>query len=577
MSYIFIVVLFILLIRLNSRVTRVEESLKAKGVVQPPPTPMYASVPGALPNTQPVAPQQQTPTPVVNVGPDAGERFVMWLKEDWLLKLGALLLLIGFGWLTSYAFLHNWIGPFGRITLGIVSGLLILAFGWFRMRKYLQQGGLFVVLGAGVVLLTVFAAREMYGFFTPGAALAVMFGTTVFVGLASAVYRIRWVALMGLILASVAPLLTNSPTEDYVSLFVYLLVVTIGTLWLVAARGWRVLTTASLVIIAIYSAPILYKFVEADRSVLLLLMYAFTALFFVFTTTGIVKAKTNDISADIVTAGGSGLLLLWWIMTAASPEWQSMIIIAWMVVFLVGAFLVVKTVGDTRPFYVYSGVSIAMLGAATAAELSGAALTIAFAIEVALLYLIAQTLVHEREKIERLALLFIVPMILSGSSVISPLWQQGMIHKDFFVLLTMAVSLFVVYLSRLGHQGSKESSDLDSVLLVVGSVYAYVLLWLSLHALLVGAEDLATMGSLVVYTIVGITCYFTGVYSEKKGLKKYGGVLLAFVVGRLLIIDVWQMELAGRIITFFSIGILLMGTAFLGKKKTSISVPPSSI
>lgn len=33
-------------------------------------------------------------------------RFVEWIKEDWMLKLGALLLLIGFGWLTTYAFLR---------------------------------------------------------------------------------------------------------------------------------------------------------------------------------------------------------------------------------------------------------------------------------------------------------------------------------------------------------------------------------------------------------------------------------------------------------------------------------------
>jgi hypothetical protein len=46
-------------------------------------------------------------------GASAGNRFFEWIKEDWLMKLGALLLLIGFGWLASYAFLHNWIGPHG--------------------------------------------------------------------------------------------------------------------------------------------------------------------------------------------------------------------------------------------------------------------------------------------------------------------------------------------------------------------------------------------------------------------------------------------------------------------------------
>ncbi len=574
MSYILIVVLFILVVRLNSRVNTVEGLLKGTGAIQPsaPPPPMYAS-----PVPSQTAGQQPAPTPVVSVGPSAGDRFVAWFKEDWLLKLGALLLLIGFGWLTTYAFLNNWIGPFGRITLGITAGLLILVFGWYRMRSHMHQGGIFVIVGATTVLLTVFAGREAYDFFTPISALAVMFGTTVFVGLASVMYRVRWVALLGLILASLAPLLTAAPKTDQVGLFTYLLVVVIGTLWIVAVRGWRALTTAAVVIVALYSAPILFGVLSANRPVLLLLMYVFAALFFVFTTAGIVRAKTDDISADIVTVGGSGLLLLWWIMSVAEPQWQSLIIIAWMVVFLVGAFLVVKRTGDTRPFYVYSGVSVMMLGAATAAELSGAALTIAFAIEVTALYLVAHVLVDNRQKVENLLLLFAVPIFLSLPSFMSGAWDESVFNKDFFVLATLAAGLFLVFLVRRMSQGEKQPSQIDSVLIVLSSVYAYVLLWFSLHSLFAYAEDLATMTALITYTLIGLVCYFIGARGERRGLRAYGGALLAFVVGRLLVVDVWQMELTGRIATFFIIGILLMGTAFFGKKKEPVSLPSQTL
>lgn len=40
-----------------------------------------------------------------------------------------MLLLIGFGWLTTYAFLNNWIGPMGRIALGIIAGSLFILLG----------------------------------------------------------------------------------------------------------------------------------------------------------------------------------------------------------------------------------------------------------------------------------------------------------------------------------------------------------------------------------------------------------------------------------------------------------------
>jgi len=125
-----------------------------------------------------------------------------WTKEDWLLKLGALLLLIGLGWFVTYAFANNWIGPMGRIAIGLVAGSLFIALGWLRMPKYQQQSGWFMVLGSTTVLVTIFAAREIYGFFTPASALMVMFATTALVALASVKHKVEWLALASLILAS---------------------------------------------------------------------------------------------------------------------------------------------------------------------------------------------------------------------------------------------------------------------------------------------------------------------------------------------------------------------------------------
>jgi len=39
---------------------------------------------------------------------------INWLKTDWPMKLGALMLLIGIGWATTYAFMNNLIGPYGK-------------------------------------------------------------------------------------------------------------------------------------------------------------------------------------------------------------------------------------------------------------------------------------------------------------------------------------------------------------------------------------------------------------------------------------------------------------------------------
>ncbi len=501
--------------------------------------------------------------------------FMEWLKEDWLLKLGAMLLLIGFGWLTTYAFLNNWIGPMGRIALGTVAGVAFIVLGWWRIKKYIHQGGIFLVLGSTTILLTLFAARTIYDFFNPLSALVVMFLSTAFVAFVSIKYNNRALALASLVLAGIAPLLTNAPSPDYAALFAYLFVVTLGSVWIVALTGKRELVTASLIMIAFYSLPHWLYFTSADKGALLLFAYAFSALFFLVNAAGILRLRGKAIIPDLVTAAGNGLFILAWIMLAAPDAWKSLIIAAWMIVFAAGAFMIFKITKRRESFYVHAGVGIAMLAAATSAELGGATLTIAYAIEGGLIALISFAVLKDIKIAERMSLLLAGPVILSVGNITSGAWAAGAIHKDFFTLLTLSLTfltLGALFLRHVKEGQDDEPRQLNTILLIAGSIYAYILLWLSLHAELQN-DNTAVMIALVVYTIVGLIAYFYGLANDKRGLRLYGGALVGFVVGRLLLVDIWEMELAGRIVTFFLIGALLVSTAFLGRKKLAKKMP----
>lgn len=524
-----------------------------------------ADIENALHTVVPVVPTNQSIPVPAKIEPTPIDEFLIWFKEDWLLKLGALLLLIGFGWLTTYAFLNNWIGPMGRIALGIIAGILFLLLGWWRIKKYIHQGGIFLVLGSTVILLTLFAAREIYGFFTPSSALAVMFLSTAFVALMSVKYNSRPLSLASLVLAGVAPFLTSAPTADYIGLFSYLFVVVLGAIWIVGLTGYRELTVAALILVAFYSVPHLSSSTSVDIDVLLMFAYAFVAIFFITNTLGILRLQNEKITPDLVTAAGNGLFLLAWIMVAAPDEWKSLIISAWMIVFAVGAFILFRATQKREPFYVYAGVGIAMLAAATSVELHGATLTIAYTIEAGVIPLIAYSILKDIRIAKRLSLLLIWPAILSFESITSSAWATSVFHKDFFVLLILTLAFLELGLLFLRH--SQENTEKGAnTWLVVGSFYAYTLLWLSLHAA-IQDDNTATMMSLAVYTIIGLIAYFYGLAHNGKNLRHYGGVLVGLVVARLFLVDVWTMDLPGRIATFFIIGILLMSTAFLGRRK----------
>jgi uncharacterized membrane protein len=86
------------------------------------------------------------------------------------------------------------------------------------------------------------------------------------------------------------------------------------------------------------------------------------------------------------------------------------------------------------------------------------------------------------------------------------------------------------------------------------------------------SDDVATTVSLIVYTVLGLSFLVLGRINESKSWQLCGGVLLGAVVLRLLLIDVWQMDLVGRIITFFVVGTLLISTAFIKKVKKGTDI-----
>jgi uncharacterized membrane protein len=65
--------------------------------------------------------------------------------------------------------------------------------------------------------------------------------------------------------------------------------------------------------------------------------------------------------------------------------------------------------------------------------------------------------------------------------------------------------------------------------------------------------------------VIGLSFFIVGKSTDNRFWQICGGVVLGGVVLRLLLIDVWQMDLVGRIITFFVVGTLLLSTAFIKK------------
>ena len=494
--------------------------------------------------------------------------FSVWLKQDFLVKLGGLLLLIALGWFVSYAFANNWIGPVGRITLGIMFGIALMIIGVIRISKQPSQGAIFTVLGSSTVLLTIFAARGLYDFFTPASALVFMFISIAYVAFVSVRYTREPLAISSLLLGAIAPLLTFAPAPDITGLSLYLLALVVGTIWVVYRLKSSILTLLALGVVLLHTVPYIQASSYIDQLIGLLFSFVFTMIFLVTNIISILYSRTDKTEpVHYITAIATGAYLLVWIAGGAPEIWHTPLYLIWMLVFATVSFLVYVKTTNRTPFYIYGSIALGLLAAATASLFDGAVLTIVYAIELGTLILLANNVVLNSQVARRLALLYIGIVVLSMQHLAFLSGYASFSVADFSALfaVTMSLTLTGYSLTRTKPDiATDDSLQPGVVLLSMALGYVLVIIWLTLHQNLLNGE--ATTISLVTYTIIGLVLYIQGRIHVMTNLMLAGKIIIGGVVLRLMIIDVWQLALSERIIVFFIIGILLISTAFLKQK-----------
>lgn len=515
----------------------------------------------------------QTPVPAYSSEPDALEIFINWFKENWLLKVGVLLILVGFGWFISYAFVHDWIGPVGRIALGFFVGSILALYGTIRMEKNSTQGKLFLVLGSALVVITSYAARLVYGYFTPVISLAIIFLVSAYISTIALQFKMKNIAVYGLVIAYLAPLLTASPV-DIKLLFSYLMIVSLASIWLASIKGWREINAIALFGFGLFSIQYLFGLnglSAVEESFILGSIFAMGLLYFFVSVIGAIKNQEGAEESDIFVAVFDVALIIGATLSFVSEEIQSLVLAGWMIVFAIGSFLAFTYTKKEKFFYVYSLIAILLLVVATAIELDGPALAYAYTIESAIVSIAGYLITRKIDVGYKLSILLVGPILLSLPSLVSHTWSQGIFHDDFGILFLVGVvlsglsSFYYFSEQELDQYQDKTDMHFYAPLGVVGSMYFLALIWLVSGALFVN-EGTAVLIALVIYTIIGIITYFFGLLGNKNVFKYYGGILLGLVVVRLVLVDVWDMELAERIVTFISIGALFISTAFIGKK-----------
>ena len=255
---------------MEQRLARLETTISPRLFAAPP-----AEVPQPPPPTpklfeEPPAPQPKKPALETKVGLTVVNR------------IGVITLVLGVAFFFKWAVDNNWIGPAGRVILGVTAGFAALAIADFLWRKGQQifaQG----VTGAGIAIfyLSVYAAFAFYHLIPQGLAFVCMFATTAMAVVLALRYGAQAIAALGFFGGYITPLLLSTGEDHPWFLFSYVLLLSGAAVALTRRRNWRTLEILSFVATAIlYGGWLADKFPKSHaRLVATLALAAYYALY----------------------------------------------------------------------------------------------------------------------------------------------------------------------------------------------------------------------------------------------------------------------------------------------------------
>jgi uncharacterized membrane protein len=200
---------------------------EVSAVPSPPSTPLF---------TPELSPERTPLWPSVTANSDLEAR----IGSHWLNRIGIAAVLIGVSYFLKLAFDNGWIGPTGRVAIGLIAGIAVVLWSErFRTHGYRVFSYSLKAVGIGVLYLSLWAAFQVYHLMPSGVVFVCMLVVTAATCAMATTQDAEILAVFAITGGFSTPVLLSTGVNREIALFSYLLVLDLGILALVAFKPWR--------------------------------------------------------------------------------------------------------------------------------------------------------------------------------------------------------------------------------------------------------------------------------------------------------------------------------------------------
>lgn len=504
------------------------------------------------------------------------------LGGKWLYYLGILALVFAVAFFLKYAFDNNWIGPAGRVGIGIlIGGAMFPLSDWLTHRGYRYFSEGITGLGAAVLYLSIWSGWHYYTLFSQPAAFALMIvitGLTAAVAVGRNSERIAVLALIGGVLT---PQLVSTGENAEFTLFMYLLILGAAMLAISWIKSWKWLPPIQFAATSIYFWG-WYASFYANYELETTLIFA-TIFFALFAALPAVRSTRDGelSSAEVAVVVANALQYLIALRWMLWPEYRWGLALAVLILAAAHLFaeraLPTKSAKNARVARImYAGLALTFATVAVPILLDGKWITIAWAIEGAALVWSGLQVRSLALRAAGILLLAIAAIRLAAFPIAAG--NTFLLNARFLTMTVCAACFLAAFLfaSRSKTELGSAETNLYYTLAVVANVCFLAALSLEVWDFYGRAPSLGfdrslaqTLALSVLWLVYAVALLVGGVLRKSAVARWQALALLGVVVVKVFFFDLSFLARFYRIVSFFLLGLALLVISFFYQRRST--------
>jgi uncharacterized membrane protein len=378
-----------------------------------------------------------------------------FIGENLINKIGIAILVLAIGYFVKFAIDNDWVGPIGRVGIGIACGSILIAIAHRLRNSYKAFSSVLVGGGLAVFYFTITLAFHQFHLFNFNQTVAfiILIVITIFAVVLSLLYDKQELAVIALVGGFASPFMVSTGNANYNALFIYLLILNTGLLIIAYFKAWRILNMVSFGFTVIVFASVLYTLTAPTYHIGFVYASIFYVLYFIINVANNVKENKKFIASDFTILLSNTALYftagLYLLTVMKEEQFRGLFCVSLAVVNLVLSYILFRNRKvDTNILYLLIGITLTFISLAAPIQLHGNSITIFWASETVLLYWL-----YRKSSIQLMKLTSLILWVAMLLSLFMDWYQIYTYHetsltiianKGFITTLVAAVSSYLL-------------------------------------------------------------------------------------------------------------------------------------